>query len=293
MHSTKSENPTSQNSPNVLKSWLLATRPQTWIASLSPVCIGASLAPHLHWPLLLCTLLFALLLQIGANFANDYFDFVKGADTPERKGPARAVQQGWITPKAMRNATFLILSCALLISLPLILRAGLWSLLPTALAILSALLYTGGPCPLGYLGLGELLVLLFFGPVATCGTYYLQTGTWPLTVLLASLPPGLLSCSLLIANNLRDEATDRKANKRTLIVRFGTTFGKWEYTLTLLLASLLPLLFVPTAALILFFAFPLIRKVFTYQDPKELISVLKKSSLLLFLYTLFFCYAVL
>lgn len=285
MHSTKSENPTSQNSPNALKSWFLATRPQTWIASLSPVCIGAALAPQLHWPLLLCTLLFALLLQIGANFANDYFDFIKGADTPERKGPARAVQQGWITPKAMRNGTAIILSTAFLTALPLILRAGLWSLFPAILALLSALLYTGGPRPLGYLGLGELLVLLFFGPVATCGTYFLQTGAWPLTVLLASLPPGLLSCSLLIVNNLRDEATDRKAHKRTLVVRFGNTFGKWEYTLTLLLASLLPLLFAPVASLILLPAIPLIKKVFTYQDPKELIPVLQKSSGLLWLYT--------
>lgn len=252
--------------------------------------------------LFFCTLLFSLLIQIGTNFSNDYFDFLKGADTSERKGPKRAVEQGWISPPAMLFGAFLTFAFAFLIAIPLMLCAGWWSFPLAALAILLGILYTGGPRPLGYLGLGEFLVFLFFGPVAMCGTYFLQTSALSSSVFLASLAPGLLSCSLLIANNLRDEKTDRAANKKTLIVRFGRKFGSWEYSLALIGAGMIPLLLVLlyraplsllSASLILPLSLPCLSRVFSFQHPLELIPVLERSSLLLLAYTILFSVAVL
>lgn len=302
MHSTKNGLPTSENSPSVPEKWLLATRPKTWIASLSPVCIGTALVgtKSISWTIFLLTALFSLAIQIGTNFANDYFDFIKGADTAERQGPKRAVQSGWISPASMRKATIAVFSAAFFIAIPLMVIAGLWSLLITAAAIAFGILYTGGAKPLGYLGFGEILVFVFFGPIATCGTYFLQTQTLHESILLASLAPGLLSCSLLIANNLRDENTDRTANKKTLIVRFGKIFGSLEYAFAVVIAIVVPLLLVifyqaPFNLLSAFFLFPiafhLIKKAFIFQEPKELLSLLQGSSLLLFFYTLLFCLA--
>lgn len=245
--------------------------------------------------LLLCTLLFALLIQIGTNFANDAFDFLKGADTDERKGPPRAVQQGWISVQGMFWATALVFGAALVAALPLIALMGVWAFALSLLCVAFGVLYTGGPKPLGYLGLGEVLVLIFFGPVATCGTYYAQTLQFHPSVLLASLAPGLLSCSLIVANNLRDWETDRKANKRTLIVRFGQTFGRWEYVSCIELASLVPILLVALygaplqlglCALISPLALPVVKRALQGND---FIPLLQGSGMLLWGYTLLFC----
>lgn len=286
MHSMKNESPISQSSPSVLKAWILATRPKTWIASLAPVCIGASMAPTLYWRVFILTALFSLLIQIGTNFANDLFDFLSGADTEERKGPKRAVQQGWITPESMKKATIFVFSAAFICAIPLMLIAGIWSLVITSLAITFGILYTGGPKPLGYLGLGEVLVFIFFGPIATCGTYFLQTGLVSSASLIASIAPGLFSCAILVANNLRDEETDRKANKKTLVVRFGKLFGQIEFAFCILLPFAVPiaLLFFdgPYNLLGPFFLFPL-----AIQIIKQGAS-LPLSSLLFFFYTVLF-----
>ena len=284
----KNGNPTTLDSPRGPKAYLLAARPKTWIASISPVCIGTAMAPHISIPILALTLLFALLIQIGTNFANDYFDFINGADSPLRNGPQRAVQEGWIAPRSMRLAAFLVFGSALFTAIPLMLLAGLWSLFLAAACIAFGILYTGGPKPLGYLGLGELLVLIFFGPIAACGAYFLQTGLVALPVFIASLAPGLLSCSILIANNLRDEASDLAAHKKTLVVRWGAAFGKWEYILSSGLAACVPVLLV-----------------FFYHAPPKLLAaslivppswralrspaLLQISALLLFVYTSIFC----
>ncbi len=162
-----------------LKAFFLGARPRTWSASLSPVLIGACLAAReapIDIPILFLTLLFSLLIQIGTNYANDYFDFVKNADTSARIGPKRAVQQGWVSPRAMLLAAILAFACAFLFAIPLMIAAGLWSFPIAALCILLGILYTGGPKPLGYLGLGELLVFFFFGPFASAGAYFQQTG---------------------------------------------------------------------------------------------------------------------
>lgn len=284
----------------VIRPWILATRPKTWIASLSPVLIGASMAPSVCWRIFFLTALFSLLIQIGTNFANDYFDFMKGADTKEREGPKRAVSQGWISPLAMKKATAIIFGFAFLIAVPLMIIAGSWSLWITVAAILFGILYTGGPKPLGYLGFGELLVFCFFGPVATCGTYFLQTNTIGEAVLLSSFAPGFFSCSLLIANNIRDEKTDKSAGKNTLVVRFGSLFGKLEFVLSISLPLFIPLGLVifygaPINLLGVFFLFPisirLIKQAFSFQSPIEFIHLLQESSLLFFFYTLLFCFS--
>lgn len=292
MPSMKNENQILANSPSALKAFLIATRPKTWIASLSPVFIGTVMAAKVDGLVFFLTLLFSLFIQIGANYANDYFDFINGADTHLRNGPKRVTQQGWIRPHVMFNATMIIFSIALLIAIPLMIRAGLWSLFIAGICILFAILYTGGPKPLGYLGLGELLVFFFFGPLATCGSFFLQTLTLNSLVFIASLAPGLLSSAILIANNLRDEKTDKVAKKNTLIVRFGKKFGSIEYTLAILLAALVPIfLKIYTPLLSFIFAIPLIKKAFDFKDPLELIPLLQKTAFVLIVYTLLYVYA--
>ncbi len=274
----KNENPTLPASPSALKSFFLASRPKTWGASLCPVAIGAKMAGvQLAWDILILTGLFSLFIQIGTNFANDYFDFLKGADTEERIGPKRAVAQGWIAPKTMLNAAILAFALAFCFGLPLMLQAGLWSIGIAGLCILFGMLYTGGPKPLGYAGLGEALVFIFFGPVACMGTYFLQTGTVTLPCFIASLGPGCISSAILMVNNLRDIATDEKAGKRTLAVRFGETFGKLFYHAMIMGAFLVFGYFKLHLASLIFLLLPIKKISF------------EKTCLFLFLYTAIFC----
>jgi 1,4-dihydroxy-2-naphthoate polyprenyltransferase len=212
--------------------WLEAARPKTLPAAVVPVALGSALA----WadgvfaavPAALC-LGFALLIQIGTNFANDYFDFRKGADTDERLGPPRAVASGWIPPGTMLAATYATFALAFLVGCFLIPYGG-WGLLAIgALSILCGLAYTGGPYPLGYNGLGDVFVFLFFGLIATAFTHYVQAGSWSGEAWLLGCIPGALATNLLVVNNLRDVTTDRKAGKRTLVVRLGVRFGEAEY----------------------------------------------------------------
>lgn len=210
----------------------MAARPKTLPAGAMPVIMGAALAWRdgvFHAPAFLCALAGALLIQIATNYANDYFDFVKGADDAERVGPARATAAGLVTPGQMRVAAAIVLLLALVPGAWLIHRGG-WPILAIGVFSLAfAVLYTGGPYPLAYLGLGDLFVLIFFGPVAVAGTYYVQALEVTPTALAAGLAPGLLSTAILTVNNLRDIDGDRRAGKRTLAVRFGTGFARWEY----------------------------------------------------------------
>lgn len=228
--------------------WLEAARPKTLPASVSPVLVGSALA----WregmfrpvPALLC-LLVALLAQIASNFANDYFDFKKGADGEDRLGPERAVASGWITPRAMLQGTLLTLGLALAAGCGLLFYAG-WQLIGVGLAIgVCVLAYSAGPFPLAYNGLGDVCVLLFYGIVPVCFTYYVQTLSFSLLSFLLSLAVGLMSVNILVVNNYRDYAEDKAARKRTTIVLFGRRFGRWFYLANGLLAFLIvcPLLF--------------------------------------------------
>ncbi len=223
--------------------WLLAVRPKTLGAALAPILIGTAMAfaeGKGHAGAALVALLGALLIQIGTNFSNDYFDFIKGADTEERLGPMRATQAGLVTPQAMLRNFVFVFGLAVLVGIYLVYRGGWPIVIIGILSIASGILYTGGPMPLGYLGLGDLFVLIFFGPVAVSGTYYVQSLEISAVVILAGFGPGLLATALLAVNNLRDEPTDKKVGKRTLAVRFGPGFARVEYLTTFALALITP-----------------------------------------------------
>jgi len=230
---------------NARSAWWLAVRPATLTASAAPVFVGAGVA----WSQgvfsvgpALAALLGASLLQVGANFANDVFDFERGADTVERLGPQRATQQGWITPGQMKRAMWLAFAAATLTGLYLTYVAG-WPVLALGLlSIAAAYLYTGGPRPYGYLGLGDLAVFLFFGLGAVAGTYYVQALSVSRLALIASIPIGALATAILVVNNLRDIETDARAGKHTLAVRIGERATRAYYFALLLVAYVVPLL---------------------------------------------------
>jgi 1,4-dihydroxy-2-naphthoate octaprenyltransferase len=230
--------------PQQLSSWWLAARPKTLSAASVPVLVGSACAfaeGGLRLGPALAALAGALLLQIAANFANDVYDFEKGADTAERLGPTRAVQAGLITPAGMRAAMFVVLGLALIVGVYLTLVAGPVIVAIGLLSMLAAVAYTAGPYPLGYNGLGDVCVFLFFGLVAVAGTAYVQLGHVPQSALVSSVPIGALATAILVVNNLRDRETDARAGKRTLAVRFGTRGAIAEYVLLLALAYAVPL----------------------------------------------------
>jgi 1,4-dihydroxy-2-naphthoate octaprenyltransferase len=230
--------------PSPLRAWLLATRPKTLPAAVAPVALASALAfeegVFALLPAILC-LLFALLIQIGTNFANDYFDFVKGADTKERIGPARAVAAGWIAPQTMFRGMLVTFALAFLSGLLLVPYGGLWLVAIGILSILCGIAYTGGPYPLGYNGWGDVFVFVFFGLIATGFTYFVQAGAFSPLAWTLGIIPGALASNILVVNNLRDVATDRTAGKRTLVVRLGVRFGEWQYRLSWLLCFVLTL----------------------------------------------------
>lgn len=232
-------------SPSTLQKWIIAARPRTLPASLAPVIVGAALAAadrsFKPGPALAAALI-ALLLQIGANFANDVFDFRKGADTSERLGPVRVTLSGLLTQKQVLTGMWVVFGTAGLLGIYLAVQAGWILILVGALAILSAIAYTGGPYPLGYNGLGEVFVFIFFGLVAVNGTYYVQAGRLTAASLMASAAVGLLTVNILVVNNLRDIATDRASGKRTLAARFGEAWTRREYAVLLAAAYVIPLL---------------------------------------------------
>jgi 1,4-dihydroxy-2-naphthoate octaprenyltransferase len=229
--------------PSTLRIWLLASRPKTLPAALVPVLVGSAFAARagaFRWDAAALCLLFALLVQIGTNFANDYFDHVQGADTAARVGPARAVASGWVAPSTMRAAMLATFGVALLVGLGLIPFGG-WGLLPLGvLSILCGIAYTGGPYPLGYHGLGDVFVFLFFGLVAVGATFWVQTRTLTFDVLLAAAAVGGLAANILVANNYRDRETDVVAGKRTLVVRLGERAGRLQYGAAVLLSGAVP-----------------------------------------------------
>jgi len=220
-----------------------AARPKTLAAAFTPVLVGASIAWYdASFVLInsLVAMVSAFLIQIGTNFANDYFDFVKGADTDERIGFERATASGLILAKTMLRATILTMLLAFIFGLYLVWIGGWQILVIGVLSLLFGILYTGGPYPLGYNGLGDIFVFIFFGVVAVMGTYYINALEWSENSFWASLSVGALCTNILVINNLRDVEQDAKVGKRTLGVLFGDTALKWEYTLMLLLAFAIP-----------------------------------------------------
>ncbi|MEQ9092375.1 MAG: 1,4-dihydroxy-2-naphthoate polyprenyltransferase [Balneola sp.] len=226
-----------------LKIWVEAARPKTLTAAFVPVLVGATIAYQhelINWTATTVALICAFLIQIGTNFANDYFDFVKGADTEERIGFERATSKGLISPKTMLNATIICMTLAFVFGLYLVWIGGTIVLIIGLFSLLFGVLYTGGPFPLGYNGLGDLFVFIFFGIVAVMTTYYVNTLDWSMDTFWASLAVGALCTNILVVNNLRDVEQDKIAGKKTLGVIFGETVLKVEYTLMLLLAFAIP-----------------------------------------------------
>ncbi len=227
-----------------MRAWIMAARPQTLPAGVAPVAVGTAVAHALGGARAgpaLAALVGALLLQIASNLANDVFDHEKGADGPDRLGPPRAVACGLLRPRAVRCALFLVLGAAMAVGVYLTLVAG-WKVVALGLlAMACAVAYTGGPVPLGYHGLGDALVLLFFGFAAVCGTAFVQLGRVPAESLWAAVPVGALATAILVVNNLRDRAGDAACGKRTLAVRLGARAARVEYALLVAIAYAVPI----------------------------------------------------
>ncbi|MDX1420043.1 MAG: 1,4-dihydroxy-2-naphthoate polyprenyltransferase [Rubricoccaceae bacterium] len=293
--------PSALPSPSPLRVWLLAARPKTLPAAVAPVLLGTLFAvAHggFHLGAFLCALLGAVLIQVGTNFANDAADFERGADTAARKGPLRVTQAGLVSPGQVKGAAAIAFGLAFLAGVYLIVRGG-WPLLVLGLAaIASGVAYTAGRYALAYTGLADLFVLVFFGPVAVLGTYYVQTLWLVPFVAVAGLGPGFLATAILLANTIRDVEEDRAADKRTLVVRFGRSAGVTLYAACVSGAVAVP------AALVLWIGAhpwalaaslvasvlgrPLVRTLRQTDDPAVLNPLLGKTARLLLVYCLVF-----
>ena len=243
-----------QEKRSLFQIWWLAIRPRTLPAAASGVVMGSALAwrdGSFQFAPALAALCVTLLLQIGSNVANDVFDFERGADTAERQGPVRITQAGLLSPAQVKRGMWIIFELAALCGLYLASLRGWTVILIGLAAIISAIAYTGGPFPLGYYGLGDVFVFIFFGVVAVTGTYYVQAGSVSMAAWWMAIPVGLIITAILVVNNLRDIENDRVAGKHTLAVRMGAKTAKVEYVLFIALAYLI------LPALIIFKILPL------------------------------------
>jgi 1,4-dihydroxy-2-naphthoate octaprenyltransferase len=274
-------------------------RPRTLSAAVAPVLVGTALAwrdGRFDGAAACLCLLFALLIQVGTNFSNDYHDFVKGADTAARVGPRRAVAAGLVSPAAMRGAAWLVMAAAFLVGLGLVGRGGPWLILVGAVSILCGWAYTGGPYPLGYHGLGDVFVFVFFGLVAVCATYFVQAGRVTADAVLAAIPIGLLAANILLVNNYRDVDTDAAAGKRTLVVRLGKRFARVQHAVSLGVAMGVPILIfwgegrrwtlLPVALAPL--ASAQVKRLRESRSPEDLVALLGRTAGFLALYAVLF-----
>lgn len=288
-----------QKKMNLFQIWWLAIRPRTLPAAASGVAMGSALAWHdgsFQVLPALAALMVALLLQIASNVANDVFDFERGADTPERLGPVRVTQAGMLTPSQVKRGLAFIITLAVLFGLYLFTLRGWTVILIGVAAILSAVAYTGGPYPLGYHGLGDVFVFIFFGVAAVAGTYFVQAGSVSVAAWWMAVPIGLIVTAILVVNNLRDIESDRKAGKHTLAVRFGERGTKIEYVLCMSFAYLIvPVLvlikIIPVGGLLAWLSLPVairtLRVVLTKQG-RPLNAALAGTGQTAFLFSVFF-----
>jgi 1,4-dihydroxy-2-naphthoate octaprenyltransferase len=266
-----------------LGKWVAGARPRTLGAAVAPVLVGTAAAfadaGDLSWVRAALALVVALALQIGANYANDYSDGVRGTDK-DRQGPVRLTASGLASPGAVKAAAGIAFGVAAGAGLVLAIIVTPWLLLVGAAALVAAILYTGGPKPYGYLGLGELMVLVFFGFVATTGSAFVQLERIPATAWWGSLTVGLMACAILVANNVRDIATDIVSGKRTLAVRIGDGRARRLYVACLVVAflAIVPIALEYPGALLAFLALPLAvmptRLVLRATQPSQLIAAL-------------------
>ncbi|MGC8596194.1 MAG: 1,4-dihydroxy-2-naphthoate polyprenyltransferase [Candidatus Kryptoniota bacterium] len=224
-------------------SWVMASRPKTLPAAVAPVIVGSALAiskskfvPVYSLIALACS----LLIQIGTNFANDLYDYLRGADTKERKGPVRVLASGLISVKEMKAGVFVVFLTAFLLGLYLVKAAGVVILIIGVASIAAGIAYTAGPFPLAYHGLGDLFVFTFFGLIGTMGTYYLHTHEFSFLAFLTSVPIGALVTNILVVNNYRDIEEDRASGKNTLAVLIGKNLTRYQYVILTVLSFLVP-----------------------------------------------------
>ncbi|HEU0318281.1 MAG TPA: 1,4-dihydroxy-2-naphthoate polyprenyltransferase [Solirubrobacteraceae bacterium] len=281
-----------------MRIWLMAARPKTLPAAIAPVLVGTSLAINqgtFHPLAFLAAMLGSIFIQIGTNLANDYSDARRGTDTDDRLGPVRVTAGGLAPPRQVLLATYVTFGLAVLCGVYLTLVAGPELLLVGVASILAGVLYTGGPRPYGYEGLGELFVFLFFGVVAVVGSYYVQIQRLPSEAFALSVPVGLLAAAVLVVNNVRDLETDRRAGKRTLAVRIGRERTRALYTgmvagafawalVPWLAGSLGPWLLLTWLALPL--AVPIIQTVRERTDGPSLNRALARTGMLLLVFCL-------
>ena len=279
-----------------LSLWIQAARPKTLTAAAAPVFVGAGLAEE-HGTLALLPVLAAfagaILIQIGTNLANDYYDFVRGGDTPNRVGPVRVTQAGLIPAEHVWRGMVAVLAAAAAVGVYLVFVGG-WPIVWIGLAsLLCAVAYTGGPYPLAYHGLGDPFVFVFFGLIAVGGTYWVQALALPGDVLVAGAGVGALTTAILVANNLRDLETDAMAGKRTLAVRLGRNGSRAEYAVLMAVGFVAPVLGVglyqwPPAALIALAAGAAsvspVTLIMTTNDPRELVPALAGTARVVGLY---------
>lgn len=297
---TRPPSPPSRKAP-VLSSfsispWILAARPRTLTAAAAPVIVAVALAwedGSRHWAAAFACLAVSVLLQIGANYANDLFDYERGSDTADRLGPVRVTAAGWIDPRTMRKGTAVVFFLAALPGVYLFWLRGWPVLVLGAALILLALAYTGGPFPYGYHALGDLFVFLCFGPAALGGTYYVLTGTLTAPALGLSLALGALIVNILVVNNTRDRFTDAAAGKRTLAVVWGRKAMNREYVLAQGMAYLIPLGFwlfhrLPGSVLLPWLSLPravTVTRRFFRTEGRPLNAVLSDTALLVLVYS--------
>ncbi len=278
--------------------WILASRPRTLPAAIAPVLVGTALAAsedEFHALPFAAALVGSIFIQIGTNLSNDYSDARRGADTEDRLGPVRVTAGGLVPPRQVLVATYVAFALAVLAGCYLIATAGWELLLVGAASILAGVLYTGGPRPYGYEGLGELFVFVFFGVVAVVGSYYVQTEELRWEAFALAVPVGLLSSAILVVNNVRDIDTDRRAGKRTLAVKLGRDRARMLFSAMVVLAFAAPVvtfafggltawLLVPLLALPL--GMPLIRTVSSRTDGPALNGALAGTGRLLAAFSL-------
>ncbi|MCS7053454.1 MAG: 1,4-dihydroxy-2-naphthoate polyprenyltransferase [Ignavibacterium sp.] len=234
------------NSFNKLNYWILASRPKTLAAAIVPVMVGSALAikqGKFFFSYSLIALLCSILIQIGTNFTNDLFDYLKGADTKKRKGPLRVISAGLISVKEMKLGIIIVYVLTFILGLYLVFSTDMVILIIGILSIVAGILYTAGPYPLAYNGLGDLFVFIFFGIIGTMGTYYLHHQEFTILSFLSSIPVGALITNILIVNNYRDIEEDKLSGKKTLAVKFGKKFSRLEYIFFLSISLLIPVVF--------------------------------------------------
>ncbi len=290
--------------PGSVRAWIVASRPATLTAAITPVIVGTACAVYARsfraGPAL-AALAGAILIQIGSNLANDLFDYEKGTDREDRIGPLRVTQHGLLTAKEMRGGLIAVFALAALAGVYLAATAGWVVVAIGLLSIAAAVAYTGGPYPLGYHGLGDLFVFLFFGFVAVCGTTFVQARSVPFVAWCAAIPVGALTTAILVVNNVRDCESDARSGKRTIAVRFGRRAARWEYAILLLVAYAVPVLLAvgratePTAAITLA-TLPLAlregRMIFRVTDGPTLNRALKGTARLLLFHGVLFAFGI-